>query len=280
MVVKQIAILLACYNRKEKTIECLKGLYLNKIPVGYIFTVFLVDDDSTDGTREAVKNQFPEVIIIHGSGSLFWNRGMYLAWSTAVKSNDFDFYLWLNDDTELNKDVLEALASTSKQKDNQAIIVGATSALDGKQKVTTYGGRSLIDGLITPKEQAIACDYFNGNIVWIPKEVYQKVGYNDPVFHHALGDFDYGLRASKLGIKMYVAPGFLGKCDVHESLATWCNPKKTLKQRWKAFRSPLGNNPEEFFIFEKRHKGITNAIWHYGTNHLRVIFPFIWSLKK
>ncbi|MCL7764551.1 glycosyltransferase family 2 protein [Polaribacter sp. Z014] len=278
MVDKEIAVLLTCHNRKDKTIACLKALYKNEVPNGYTFTVFLVDDGSIDGTEEAVKAKFPKITIIKGNGNLFWNQGMRLAWESAVKVKDYDFYLWLNDDTILNNLALNILESSSLLKQNKAIIVGSTSSFKDDNEIT-YGGRSLIDGLITPLKEAIACDYFNGNIVWIPKEVYKKAGINDSGFQHALGDFDYGLRAGKLGFKMYIAPGFLGKCDSHENLATWCNPKKTFNQRWKAFRSPLGNNPEEFFIFEKRHKGFTNAIFHYLTNHLRVIYPSLWSKR-
>lgn len=49
------------------------------ISAGSPFDVFLVDDESTDGTSEAIKSEFPEVSIIKGDGSLFWNRGMYTA---------------------------------------------------------------------------------------------------------------------------------------------------------------------------------------------------------
>jgi len=273
---QSIAILLACHNRKDKTIDCLNILYENKVPLGFSFDVFIVDDGSTDGTTEAINKNFSEITIIKGNGNLFWNQGMRLAWSTAAQTKEFDFYLWLNDDTMLNKSALETLVLTSNQMNDKAIIVGATHALNNTQEVT-YGGRSLKSGLLTPQSTAIPCDYFNGNIVWIPKEIYKTVGINDAAFHHALGDFDYGLRASKLGVKSYIAPGFLGECDVHESLPAWCNPKKNLNQRWKAFRSPLGNNPEEFFVFEKRHKGIMKAVKHYFTNHLRVFIPSLWK---
>ena len=100
---------------------------------------------------------------------------------------------------------------------------------------------------------------------------------NDPVFHHYLGDFDYGLRAAKAGIPSYVAPKVIGKCDEHEVLSTWCNPEVPFKKRWKAFRTPLGQNPEEFFVFEKRRGGLGKAILHYLTNHLRVVCPALWN---
>jgi len=272
---QQIAVLLTVFNRKDKTLACLQNLFSVVLPQGYRLSIFLVSDGCTDGTPEAVNDQFPQVHLIHSNGNLFWNRGMHLAWTTATKTKEFDFYLWLNDDTILNEQAIPTLLKTSKALNNQSIVVGSTAAFNNNELIT-YGGRSKTKGLLTPEKDMIPCDYFNGNIVLISKEAYKKVGIHDPVFHHALGDFDYGLRAAKLGVKSFVSPGVLGKCDVHVSLPTWCNPNKSFNKRWKAFKSPLGHNPEEFFVFEKRHSGIVKAIFHYITNHARVFFPILW----
>lgn len=217
--------------------------------------------------------------MIKGEGNLFWNRGMHLAWETAAQTQDYDFYFWLNDDTILNTGALQVLLQTSEQERDRAIIVGTTTAL-ADASILTYGGRTGEGKLIEPGDEALPCAYFNGNIVLIPQAVYKKLGPNDPVFHHALGDFDYGRRAVQKGVRNVVAPGVLGRCDAHESLPVWCNPKKSFAKRWKAFRSPLGNNPEEFFIYEKRHGGMLKAIFHYLTNHLRLVFPQLWSFKN
>ena len=276
---KTIAVLLTVFNRKNKTLTCLQNLFAQVVPKGYTLEVYLVNDGCTDGTPEAVKKQFPQVNIIHAKGDLFWNRGMHLAWTTAAKTKDYNHYLWLNDDTILNQGAIETLLQTAQENENKAIIVGSTLGETFKTNQVTYGGRSKTKGLLKPEQQAIACDYFNGNIVLVPMAVYNKVGTHDPVFHHALGDFDYGLRAEKLGIKSFITPGYLGQCDVHTNLATWCNPAKPFQKRWRAFKSPLGNNPEEFFVFQKRHIGLIKALTNYITNHLRVVFPSYWIKK-
>ncbi|MGY5354882.1 glycosyltransferase family 2 protein [Wenyingzhuangia sp. IMCC45467] len=274
----KIAVLLTVFNRKEKTLACLKNVFAQELLDQYKLEVYLVNDGCTDGTPKAVAYNFPQVNIINANGNLFWNRGMHLGWSTAATKDDYDYYLWLNDDTMLNEGAINILLKTAIEKENKAIIIGTTAATANYKQVT-YGGRSLKKGLLTPQKKAIPCDYFNGNIVLVPMEVYKIVGTHDPLFHHALGDFDYGLRAAKLGIQSFIAPGIIGKCDVHASLATWCNPKKTFKQRLKAFRSPLGNNPEEFFVFQKRHRGLLKAVVSYMSNHLRVVFPVLWIKK-
>lgn len=274
---RRIAILLTVFNRKEKTLACLRSLFRNLSPKEVSgFDIFLVDDGSTDQTKEAISDSFPEVNIIQGSGNLFWNRGMHKAWTEAYKRKNYDYYLWLNDDTILHNSALVTLLSTSTHYSDKSIIVGTTCALNNPA-VVTYGGRDEGGKLILPKKEAVQCKYFNGNIVLIPKYVFQISGMNDPFFRHALGDFDYGLRASKAGVQSIVAPGILGQCDEHHNLSTWCNPEKPFSDRWNAFRSPLGQNPEEFFIYENRHNGFVLACFHYLTNHLRVIWPSLWK---
>lgn len=275
---KTIAALLTVHNRKEKTLSCLHKLFDQNSIDEYQLEVYLTDDGCTDGTIEAVSKQFPSIKVIHGTGNLFWNRGMHLAWKTASETKDYDFYLWLNDDTIMEQNALSTLLKTSAKFNNEAIIVGTTTALNNQQEIT-YGGRNRKGNLLKPSEEPIPCDYFNGNIVLFPRYVYQEVGLNDPSFHHALGDFDYGLRATKAEIKSIVTPGILGQCDEHNELPTWCNPQKTFKKRWQTFRSPLGQNPEEFFIFELRHNGLLKACFHYLTNHLRVLYPSLWNYK-
>ena len=277
---KNIAILLTVFNRKEKTLACLESIEqsgITRIPSS--FDIFLVDDGSTDGTADAVKKQFPKVHLIEGTGNLFWNRGMHKAWQEASKTKDYDFFMWMNDDTVLLANAINLLLETSSQFSDHNIIVGSTCAMNDSQ-IITYGGRKTDDQLIEPQDSPISCEFFNGNIVLIPRDVYQKVGMNDPFFHHALGDFDYGKRAAKLGVKSIVAPGVLGRCDEHESLSTWCDPQKPFSKRWKAFRSPLGQHPEEFFVYEKRHNGFLMACFHYFTNHLRVVWPQIWNQRN
>lgn len=181
-----IAVLLTCHNRKENTYACLTALHQCEVPEDYTFEVFLVDDGSTDGTSEGIQQQFPYVNIIQGDGNLYWNRGMHLAWETASKTKDYDYYLWLNDDTFLREEAFQILLS---QTFDNAIVCGTTQSKLTQEM--TYGGfRKNPDRLIVPDGSFQESDYCNGNCVLIPKAVFQVLGNLDPVFHHAVGDFD------------------------------------------------------------------------------------------
>lgn len=274
----KIAVLITCHNRREKTIACLKSLFQCQLPENYNFDVFLVDDGSTDGTSEAVKNEFPNVNIIQGNGQLFWNRGMRLAWETAAKEINYNYYLWLNDDTKIFKDALTMMLDGAKSLNNERIIVGAVcSELNG---IVTYSGFNVKNKILSPNGNWQDCHYFNGNIVLIPSYVFNKVGFLDHQFRHALGDIDYGLRALKLGLANSLSPYFLGYCETHEADPVWCNISYPWYKRLKNLYTPLGNNTIEFFIFDQRHKGLLTAVFHFLTIHLRTFFPSLWTKKR
>lgn len=270
-----IAVLLTCHNRKDKTIQCLTALYAQTdISEAYTIEVFLVDDASMDGTGEAVKNQFPEVNIILGNGNLYWNRGMHLAWQTAANTKDYDYYLWLNDDTFLEKSAIQILL---QEKISDAIVCGTTQS-QHDQKATYGGYTNKPRKLLIPNGNYRKSDYCNGNCVLIPKEVFHKLGNLDPIFQHALGDFDYSLRARKMGIEIYVAPDYIGVCESHYFVPKWQNTSLSLRNRLQnLYTASSGCYPTEFFVFEKRHNGILVACFHYFSTHLRVVFPHLWK---
>ncbi|WP_158847901.1 glycosyltransferase family 2 protein [Algibacter sp. L1A34] len=276
MVVKEIAILLTCHNRKEKTIECLTALYSNVIPTGYSFDVFLVDDGSTDGTGEAVKEDYPNVNIILGTGDLYWNRGMHLAWKTATKNKNYDFYLWLNDDVKLLRDSIKIILDDAI-KAPDCLLCGVMASEDTGN--ITYGGRDKNGKILIPnKKEPIICMEVNGNFVLIPKEIYEQVGMLDPIFPHAIGDFDYGFRCVSKGFTCKITSKIVGHCEANPQLPKWCLPEVSFLKRVKVLYSPLGNShPYYYFLYEKRHFGLLLAIKHFLTIHLRVLIPQLWK---
>lgn len=274
---KSIAVLLTVYNRCEETQKCLALLYNTSLPPNYNLCVYITDDGCTDGTTEMIAKLYPSVNIIKGNGNLFWNRGMYTAWEKAA-SNNHNFYLWLNDDTFLYSDSIYNAIKESEKNENKAIIVGATIAHDHSQ--ITYGGRLPNGKIAVPEGKSIEVSFFNGNFVLIPQYVYRKIGNLDYTFHHSKGDFDYGMRAVKEGIKIFQLGEIIGECNLHKQLDGWCNPDIHLKKRLKLLKRPNGMPPHETFYFESKHYNIIIATFHYCTIYLRCFFPKLWILFK
>jgi GT2 family glycosyltransferase len=272
---KRIAVLITCHNRKQKTIQCLEALYNNKLSTEFSLDVFLVDDASKDGTSREVAAKFPLVKILNGNGYLYWCRGMHLAWETASSYYIYDYYLWLNDDTILYPYAIHELLLAYGKVLAMSIICGSIHSKDGN---FTYGLSQINGEPIMPNNKNLKGTFVNGNCVLISKKVYHLVGNLDACFPHAIGDFDYGLRAKKKGVHLLTTAKFIGICEKNERFPLWCYRNTPFTQRLKSLYSPLGNaHPKYFFIYERRHFGIVKALIHFILIHCRLFFPFLWK---
>jgi GT2 family glycosyltransferase len=267
-----LAILITSHNRKEKTLACLNTLFNCSFPEDYFFDVYLVDDGSTDGTEEAVITIFPQVNVIQGNGNLYWNKGMRLAWQAAFQVAEYDFYLWLNDDVTLDKDALIELLNCYQEalnRDNtQALIVG--SCRSGLHALYSYGGRNDY-GPIIPDGKIQLCKYINGNVVLVPKIIFDKIGNLSPEYTHAMGDNDYGLRVIKQGFNCYTTRKYIATCPIN-GISDWCNPATPLKKRLQLLHSPKGLNINEYIIFRKKFWGWEWIIYAVKV-YMKVLFP-------
>lgn len=255
------AILIACYNRKDKTLRCLRRLHT----INYNFDVYLVDDQSTDGTSEAVDIEFPQVNIILGTGNLFWNRSMHLAWQHASKKS-YDYYIWLNDDVVLYEFFFTELFECSALCHEKSIVSGIVESHNKTQIL--YGGTDNNKKLLLPNEKMQLITNMNGNIVLIPKFVFMVLGNLDYMFHHDLGDVDYGLRAKKNNINVFTTRVAIGSCESN----SFCRVRlwnSSIINRFKKLYSPLGNHPSINFYFRHKHYGLSNALRYYI--HIHVI---------
>ena len=260
----RIAVLMTCHNRKVQTIGCLDRLFTQLLQQGNTLSVYLVDDGCTDGTAEAVASSYPVVRILRGDGSLFWNGGMRVAFAEAMRS-DFDYYLWLNDDTHLYPTALDTLLEASaklEQDGKNVILVGSTC--DPVSGSWTYGGmqrhrswREIAFLPVQPQPDALrASDTMNGNCILIPRAIAKQVGNLDAAFRHGMGDFDYGLRARAKGFEIYAAAGYAGTCAVNPARGTCLDRTASLSVRWRNLVSAKVLPPKEWLVFTRRHYGL------------------------
>lgn len=260
---KNIAVLLTCFNRKDKTRKCLETLQLDKHPE---CDVFLVDDGCTDGTTQMVKKDFPKVKILEGDGTLFWNLGMRFAFLEAYEHR-YDFYLWVNDDVAFEGDVISKMVkafeeASFKKNSRKVIVTGYT--FDVAHKEITYGGYKLQKAVVPIKLQMVQpsskleeCDTFNGNCVLIPIEVVDMIGVNCERYHHSQGDVDYGLSAKKAGCSIVLTNFPVGCCEKNEGARIWndIHYKAPLSEKKKVMNSLRHRPKDEWKYFTKKFGG-------------------------
>jgi len=250
--------LLACHNRREQTVACLRSLFDQQVQ-GLSIDAIVVDDGSADGTAEAAQQVSNDVFIVRGDGSLFWARAMAIAEEHAVR-RDPDFLLWLNDDVVLHGDALETLLACQETATDGRIVVGST--IDPVTRSPTYGGVRIVGWyplrckLVAPADGASqAVDTLNGNIVLVPRTVYLEVGGIDGAFSHAQADFDYGLRASAVGFEVVVSGLPVGTCAHHPGDGSWRDVTLPAKERLRLAWGRKGIPPISTARFFRRHGG-------------------------
>jgi GT2 family glycosyltransferase len=257
--VPSIAVLITVHNRRQITLTGLSCLFAQELPPGYSMEVILVDDGSTDGTSEAIRQQFPQVRLLQGSGQLYWGGGMRMAFGTALQQG-FDYYLWLNDDAFLYSGALQRLLACSEQLGPEAVVVGATWDPQSGQMLTSgcVVARKRFFRVLKPQlpgEQPIKVATMAGNCVLIPDKVARSVGNIDAAFPHGLGDLDYGWRVTKGGFSVWVCPGFVADCS-RPTVWGQFDPKAPLLTRLKQRASLKGYPPVPSLIYCRRHYGL------------------------
>lgn len=250
-----IAVLMTCHNRRETTARCLESLVRAIQGCGRLqWDVFIVDDGSTDGTGEALR-EYAEKVKIHlirGNGNLFWAKGMALAWREALKYEErvrsststfnFNSFLWLNDDVVLKPDALTKMLDAVRTGRNPVptVIVGE---LENEKGEIVYGKRG---------------DLFTGNFVCVPRSVYEKVGMICGDYHHAWADSDYAMRCKRMGVSVGSC-GVVGLCEGHPNRPSLVG--MALQERWRSLFDPKGWCVHDLWLYRLRNWGLCAALF-------------------
>lgn len=255
----KIAVLLTCFNRRKLTISCLEHVliarndYNSKESDKIDLSFFVTDDKCTDGTPDAIKDYLKNesLIIIPADGNAYWAGGMRLAWTKAIENGPFDFYLLLNDDTDVWPNLFDELLNTHYFSLNKFSICGIYSGnttQKGDISKITFGGKKEY-GLFFKKHSRLVpngtpqeCDIVNANILLVPHKVVEEVGIFPKYYTHSGADYDYGKRVKKNNFKVFITANFCGSCDAdnYNLYVEYMKLKKmSLRERKMYFRNPV-----------------------------------------
>ncbi len=98
-----VSISIVSYNTKDILERCLASIYENT--KGITFEVFVVDNNSQDGSPEMVKTKFPQVNLIENKENLYFTK----ANNQAIKLSKGRYILILNSDTYFKDSSLEKM---------------------------------------------------------------------------------------------------------------------------------------------------------------------------
>ncbi len=201
------------HNRKHYTEKCLESLSQQTYPD---LSIIVVDDGSTDGTSDMIRERFPEVTLLHGDGNLWWtaatNMGIRKALETAA---DDDYILVINDDLEVNPDYVESLVRFAREHP-RSLVGSVTVDFDNPDMIDNGGVRinwwtakyhSLNRGSLLAEfgpDYYIEASYLTGRGTLISVEAFHELGLYDDQHFQQCGDTELPLRAKAAGYKLYL----------------------------------------------------------------------------
>ena len=211
-----VFVVIAVFNRKETTRQCLKYL---KSQIFSPIQVIIIDDGSTDGTSEMIKTEFPKVHVIYGDGQYWWAKSMNIGIDAALKmSKNHDLILTLNDDTIIDENYIDILVKESIKF--PSTLIGSLNLIDGDPlKIFSAGGKydllfsnhipNLDENEIYDKEilkEYFATDFLPGRGTLIPIEVFKQIGlYDAEKFPQYIADEEFSFRAKNAGFDCIVS---------------------------------------------------------------------------
>ena len=220
----KLSIVIVNYNVRYFLEQCLHSV--QNACRGLEAEIFVVDNDSVDGSVKMVREKFPEVRLIENKD----NKGFSSANNQAIKKSEGEYILLLNPDTLVEDDTLRKVVDFM---DNHPDAGGlGVKMLDGKGKFLPESKRGLPTPVVAffkvfgfsalfPKSKLFSTyhlgyldknsthvvDILAGAFMLLRKKVLDKTGLLDEAFFMYGEDIDLSYRITQAGYKNYYYPG-------------------------------------------------------------------------
>ena len=220
-----LSISIVNHNNKECLKGCLDSLYSHD--PGISLEVIVVDNGSSDGSVESVKQSFPLVNVIENSE----NKGFVRANNQGIRASRGQCVLSLNNDTIIGNGTLGGLVRFMEEHPDVGACGPKVLNLDGslqyqcrrsfptissslsyflKLHKVFPGSKRFGQYLMTHlnSDEAGEVDSVSGCCLLVRKEVIEKVGILDENYIMYGDDLDWCYRIKQAGWKVYFVPDF------------------------------------------------------------------------
>jgi len=218
-----LSVIIVNYNVKNYLEQCLYSV--QKAAIGIDIEIYVIDNNSVDGSVEMVRNSFPDVKLIANTD----NKGFATACNQGLELSAGKYALLLNPDTVVSDNSFSAcIQFMETHKDAGALGV---RMINGQGQFLPESKRSLPTPLISfykifglsalfPKSKKFGkyqlkyiaenelaeVEVLSGAFMFLRTETLQKTGFLDEQFFMYGEDIDLSYRITKAGYKNYYFP--------------------------------------------------------------------------
>jgi len=218
----ELSIVIISYNTKQMTLDCIASVYTEtKVP----FELIIVDNASSDGSSEAIAEQFPQATLIAEK----YNHGFARAHDLAIPISRAPWLLLLNPDTVVLNGALDRLLAFAKRTPKAGIWGGRTlypdhslNPLSCWGKMTLWSVICRVSGLTGifrtseflnsevygnwPRDTERDVDIVTGCLFLLRRETWDDLGGFAPEFSMYGEEADLCLRAREAGYQPRITP--------------------------------------------------------------------------
>ncbi len=201
------------WNGRELLRPCLRTLLASRYTS---LSVIVVDNASTDGSQELVREEFPQVRLIANAE----NEGFAAGANTGIRSvmeGGGDYALLMNNDTEIDPDAVAALVEVARGNRRAAFVGPMIYYHDRPDTIWSAGGTirywsgDIRHAGIREKDEGQFdrvrnVDYVTACAVLVPVAPLGDIGLMDVGYFMYNEDTDWCVRARERGYAVLVAP--------------------------------------------------------------------------
>ena len=210
MEMQKVTVIIPNYNGVRFLKGCLDSLMEQASDTpGY--DVLVVDNGSTDGSLELIRESYPQVRL----EALSENTGFCHAVNVGIRLSRTPYVILLNNDTKVRTGFIKSLDSAIENKP-KAISVSAKMLMwDRPELLDDAGDRYCVLGWAYARGKGKPeslydrpCEVFSacGGAAIYRKKVFEEIGYFDEEHFAYLEDLDIGYRARIYGFRNYYEP--------------------------------------------------------------------------
>jgi len=206
----QVTVQVINFNGGEKIIRGLNKVFEMNFP---LFEVIVIDNGSTDGSKEKIKKMFPQILLVENKKNL----GSVLAHNQGFKLARGEFILSLDDDAVVSRDLLTSLLKIIEKDKLIGIIV---PKLYYFKRPTTFNSTGFFLDPFFGKTKDLGIgkqdcgqldfqrevDYVPSAVILLRKEVINNVGGMNEDYFVYYEDVDWCKRIRDAGYKIIYTP--------------------------------------------------------------------------
>ena len=209
-----LSVIIVNWNTKKLLLECLDSV--DKQTQGINYEIIVVDNGSTDGSMEAIRNTQYEIrnlIIIENKKNL----GFAKANNQGIKVAQGKYILLLNTDTKIVDNALKKLIDFADSKSNLGVVGPKLLNRDGSAQPSTAPFFTLANAflwlftgdhfLYSSPKSASRTDWVMGSAFLVKRGVIDKVGFLDEKFFMYVEEQEWCYRIKKAGFEVWFYPG-------------------------------------------------------------------------